>query len=318
MPSGIVYRQLDIFKFVLAIVVVIIHCGLQQVSTNVYNIFQMAVPYFFAMSGFLMYEKLQNLGEAYLNKYTIRILKLYCLWTLIYLPITIYTFISWEVSLAGGIYSFLKNFILVGENYMSWALWFLLALLVACLLLKLFMFKLKANFYLVLAISLLLALIGFLLEVFRDSGLGNLYFSVFFTTRNGFFHGFSYLMMGMLVARLQNRNILKMISWFLLPFLLIASSFLSMQTSWLVNHALCFVVTYSLVHCCMRKNEGLTLLRKLSIWIYLSHLWILFILIQMNVTSMAAQMILTPLIAFGVGCLLFRKQNPVIEKIIAP
>lgn len=318
MPTGIVYRQLDIFKFVLAIVVVIIHCGLQQVSTNVYNIFQMAVPFFFAMSGFLMYEKLQNLGEVYLNKYTIRILKLYCLWTLVYLPITIYTFISWKVSVTDGIYSFFKNFILVGENYMSWALWYMLALVVACLLLKLFMFKLKANFYLVLAISLLFALSGFLLEMFRDSGVGSLYFRVFFTTRNGIFHGFSYLMVGMLVARLQSRNALKMISWILLPFLLIASSFLSMQTSWLVNHALCFVVIYSLVHCHMRKDEGLPFLRKLSVWIYLSHLWILFILIQMNVTSMAVQMILTPLIAFGSGSLLFRKQNSVIEKIIAP
>lgn len=51
------FKSIDILRFVLALCVIAIHCGLQDICNNIYNLFQMAVPCFFVISGYMVDRK---------------------------------------------------------------------------------------------------------------------------------------------------------------------------------------------------------------------------------------------------------------------
>lgn len=53
-------------------------------------------------------------------------LKTYILWTIIYLPITIYGWKVYNLTITEGIINFIKNVIFRGENFYSWPLWYML------------------------------------------------------------------------------------------------------------------------------------------------------------------------------------------------
>lgn len=96
------YRILDLMKFVMAVVVIAIHIRPEVSFSNhsvkiiFEGIYSLAVPFFFMASGFLLFRKaripLEDVGKARILSYLKRMLKLYVVWTLIYLPLTIYGF----------------------------------------------------------------------------------------------------------------------------------------------------------------------------------------------------------------------------------
>ena len=114
------YNGFDIAKFIMAIFVVTLHAhpfsdisfGLNYIITN--GLTRVAVPYFFMVSGFLLFRKmsLYELDIAKIKRYLIHIFRLYVIWTIIYLPIIIYTGIlkPHKGFLSGGI-EILKNII---------------------------------------------------------------------------------------------------------------------------------------------------------------------------------------------------------------
>ena len=135
------YKGIDIMKFVMAIVVVAVHTRpemsfrssvLKQIFDGMYYI---AVPYFFMASGFLLFRKislpLTKEGEQRIQSYLARMCRLYLVWTVIYLPLTVYGFYIDGVPPLKAVAVFVRNLLLVGENYMSWPLWYLLALIIA-------------------------------------------------------------------------------------------------------------------------------------------------------------------------------------------
>lgn len=124
-----------------------------------------------------------------IKAYIKRICKLYLLWTLIYLPLSIYGFILVGMPILKSIAVFFRNILLIGENYMSWPLWYLLALIVAVGIIYLFL-KIRVSIYGIVVISVLMALIGLGLDYCKGNAvmqpITDLYFSVFQKTRNGF------------------------------------------------------------------------------------------------------------------------------------
>ena len=207
------FNSIDVFKLCMAFVVVAIHSNLEssinceyarQILELIYNI---AVPYFFMTSGFLLFRGQQfplNLnGRIRVHKYLYRIGKMYLIWTLCYLPFTIWGFITDDISAFNSVIIFIRNFLLVGENFYSWPLWYLLALIVAVMLILVCSFF-KLTRYHVLIISIIFFLLGIGIDYCNQNGLipqlMDLYFKLFKSTRNGFFIGFIYVVLGMQIA----------------------------------------------------------------------------------------------------------------------
>jgi hypothetical protein len=71
-------------------------------------------------------------------------MRLYVIWTAIYFPMTIYHFYQEGMSFLHQFAVFVRGFFLVGEQYNSWPLWYLLSTIYA-LVLILCMIKLKMN-----------------------------------------------------------------------------------------------------------------------------------------------------------------------------
>jgi surface polysaccharide O-acyltransferase-like enzyme len=226
------YKVLDIMKFVMAIVVVAIHTRPElsfssPIVVSLYEaVYAIAVPFFFMASGFLLFRKislpLNEEGEQRIKSYLKKICKLYLIWTGIYLPLTVYGFYQDGLSLLNSIAIFFRNILLIGENYMSWPLWYLLALIVAVgiiyVLLKL---KLSKNWVVVLGI--LMAIIGVALNYCKSNSIfqpvTDLYFSLFQKTRNGFFVGFLYVSLGMFCSKLDKASLWHILLIFLIGFI---------------------------------------------------------------------------------------------------
>ena len=95
--------SLDLCKFIMAFAVIAIHtdplvdCSNTAMSRIGYLFLSMAVPFFFLASGYLLAAKLlfPFSGQEDLSKirrYMTKILKMYLLWTLLYLPMALWHF----------------------------------------------------------------------------------------------------------------------------------------------------------------------------------------------------------------------------------
>ena len=97
----------------MALVVVAIHTTEWKLG----GLVRAAVPYFFIVSGYFLFRKLnghQKDDLKTIRRWIFRILKMYLIWTAIYLPFTIYGFIQDDLSLKQGIFVFGRNLLFVG------------------------------------------------------------------------------------------------------------------------------------------------------------------------------------------------------------
>lgn len=207
------YKVLDIMKFVMAIVVVAIHTcpemSLKSITLReiIEDIYSIAVPFFFMASGFLLFRKisfpLDRDGEIRILSYLKKIGRLYLVWTTIYLPLTIYGFWMDGIPFSKSVMIFFRNILLVGENFMSWPLWYLLALIVAVGMIYVLL-KLKLSKNWILAIGTFVAVMGVGLDYCNENAIlqpiTDLYFSAFLKTRNGIFVGFFFVALGMFLS----------------------------------------------------------------------------------------------------------------------
>ena len=131
------YNGLDIIKFIMAIFIVMLHSSfLSDVSYNLNYLFQsgitrIGVPFFFVASGFLLYRKVDvnNIDFLIVKKYVFHILRLYIIWTIIYLPIIIYSeILKDDRGIVCALISFVHKTVISG-SYIQ--LWFLQALIVS-------------------------------------------------------------------------------------------------------------------------------------------------------------------------------------------
>lgn len=209
-------KGFDVLKFILAYFVIANHCGLRDYSPMAFTFIELAVPCFFIMSGYLLESKLARPNiewGGYFDKYLKNLLRLYIKWTLIYLPFTIYGLYISEYNIALRIFSVIKGWLLIGENYMSWPLWYLLALIVAVWIIKI-LYMQKWSVEQITSVSLLLTLIGILLADIKpfDDELPiskklilKGYFFIFGNVRNGVFTGLGFVSVGMLLAKNKDR-----------------------------------------------------------------------------------------------------------------
>ena len=179
----------DLLKFILSLVVVWIHTG----TSELYGLVNVAVPIFFALSGFFLFGK--SAGEkhdcATVQNYLFKTLQLYLLWTFIYLPFAVIGFRMEATPLLKASAIWLRNVAFVGENYLSWPLWYLLGLLQAGLIIWMCE-KLHLPQWGYLLLAALLYGLPYLIPLNQISW----YTFIFKSTRNGLFIGFPYMVLG--------------------------------------------------------------------------------------------------------------------------
>lgn len=206
------YNSIDVIKVCMSILVVAIHTHPEYnfaeiVKELIRGVYTIAVPFFFIASGFLLWHKIANASiekqEEKLKKWISKTIRLYMVWTAIYLPFTIYGFWHDETSVAKSVLVFVRNVLLIGENYLSWPLWYLLGMLVAGCIIFLIInrgYKNKALYIVSFAFAICGALLNYCSQHHLLVNITDVYFKLFHTTRNGFFEGLPYITIGIAIA----------------------------------------------------------------------------------------------------------------------
>ena len=151
----------------MAYVVVAIH----TTTSAILGLRWVAVPFFFVISGFFLFRKMPLGREQELERirrWTLKSLKMYLIWTAIYLPFTVYGWWLDGLTWRQCILQFSRNLLFCGENYLSWPLWYLLGMVWAGT--AYYLFKLcRIPLWGVLAFSALLCALPYLFDRWPDS-----------------------------------------------------------------------------------------------------------------------------------------------------
>lgn len=215
-PKETRFQGIDIIKFIMAIFVVAVHSQLSLAThgflKNVLDIlFDTSVIYFFIASGYFIGSYFVYQNKCYTEKSFrkvkssfFKIAKMYLIWCAVYLPLSIFGEIYYGNGLIKSAVKIFRGLFFAGQNFYSYQLWYLLAFAVALALLLIFM-KLKIRYRYITVIAVILFLIGILLDYLHTSGYDsfvlNAYFAVFTNTKNGFFKGLFYLIIGISIYK---------------------------------------------------------------------------------------------------------------------
>ena len=329
---------IDIAKYVSALLVVCIHTFPFIDINETFNTYfiqtvcRMAVPFFFTISGYFFFRKLTNDEEEnkeLLKRYLFRLLKIYLIWTVIYLPYTIYNYVSAGTGWI-GIISYLRNFLLNGSYY---HLWFLPALMTG-MIIAYFLYQKKGMVFM-LKVSLILYFVGYLLNVFAPlwesipviSFLFRFFTVTITTSRNGFFFAPIFIGIGCLLAktkRLSGRfsQIALIISFALLVMELtlyiilgmmrdLTSMYLSLipTTYFLVNTLLTMKIPYKPTYRSMRED---------SLLIYTVHILFAVPLLALLPNAHIVVYFLTIALSQGFASLVvkYKKQFPILKELL--
>ena len=293
------YNGLDLFKFIMAVFVVILHAHpMQDISYNwdyaVSYGTRMRVPFFFMVSGFLLYRKmnLDALDMPKIKKYLGHVFRLYAIWTVIYLPIVVYGMLKSENSIYHEVLVFMRNTIMSG-SYMH--LWYLQAMMVAAILVSgLLYFKISARKICLItgalyAVALLgIAYYGIFDYFFPEGSLVYSFFhlmkKVFVTPRDGLFLAPIFFFLGAYFSRFNvviKYNKIVILGLFVCLMLeVMLGSFYGFN-----GRGDVYIMSLPLTVCLFLYAKNLTLddspiwlyLRKQSMHIFYIHPWFLFL-----------------------------------------
>lgn len=266
---------IDLIKFLMAILVVGIHT--QPFGFNIWLdrgfgiVTRLCVPYFFVASSYFFWIKPKN-AELYIK----RILKLYFIWSVIYLPFDLGLLRTMPVQ------NILERYLWSGNDHALWYLWGSVIGFLIVLSLSKFMSGKK-----VFLISVLFLIIGCmkstwspLLHSFTSFEIRDRLGSV-----NGLFYAFPYIALGMVIAGNQtNRKDEKISKYVLGLFLSFISLSLESLLFILYFHTASTVLWISVLPCTyylfmLSKNIYISfvsektalMLRKMSTLIYVGH-----------------------------------------------
>ncbi len=296
-----VYPMVDIAKFICAILVIGIHT--EPFAFNFLFdkgfglVTRLAVPFFFISSSYFLFTKWSSDHKFSVKPYINRIVTTYFIWSLIYLPFKIFSWIKSEVSLNNIVVSYIKD-IFINGTYAH--LWFLPSLIIGIVLVGLLLRFLEIKR--ILLISLIIFCIGIMFSTYLPvtkiilKGNIDIIQSVinYIGTRNGLFYAFPYVALGAWLS--INKSIIRkiamrkwVIGFFVSMFSLGAESIIAIFFIHSQATILWFSVipaTISLFGICLKSQSIKAIavtafLRKASILMYTSHY--LFIILFANI-----------------------------------
>lgn len=301
MEDRIRYRGIDVCKFVMALLVVWAHTRpLYRINDSldflIGNVLcRVTVPFFFVATGFLLEQQIRGGKDGrkeILRRYVRKVLELYLLWTVIYLPVIIWDkFVDSGDSLLRSTFTTVRDFIFVG-SYSH--LWYLLAVAVGVSLVY-FLRK-----YLGEGMTAAVLLVLFCMGLFTQSYFGlfekavsadgivwkgmTAVKKVMVTCRNGVFFGGIFIYMGTWMAgRDRKMSVWKAGMGFVVSFLLFSIEAGYLFQNGYVREQDMFLMQLPCVFFLMQSALGLSVkrdtifLRKMSMNIYYVHLYFKFV-----------------------------------------
>lgn len=242
------YNGINLIKYFMAICVIAIHMQpLLKINNNIIlnlydSIVKLAVPFFFIVTGFFIGKKIPNLNQFssdssnILKKNIQKFLRLYLIFTIIYMPLTIYEYITLDSSILDCLYYFLRGLIFVGEHYNSWALWYLLSAFYGLCVIY-FLHKKGIKIKNILYVGIFLFLIGlgvdYILRISTPIGLFKniqqiLHYIFGFNIDSGrIFTSVLYLSVGMLLSKMELKKLKKNYLVMLLIISIIVNTFIN-------------------------------------------------------------------------------------------
>lgn len=215
--NKVCYRGIDVMKFIMALFVVVLHTK-PFVNVNgrlnfltVSIVGRTAVPFFFAATGFLLEKQIgqQKKRREIIGPYIRKLLILYCIWTMVYLPIIIYDkIIVSDMPLTYNLLAAARDFFFTGSYSHLWYLPATAVGLVIVYVLREYAGERGCSIalFILFCMGLLTqSYFGLLLKIVSVDGLlwklMKLVKMVMVTCRNGIFFGSIFLYMGMWIAR---------------------------------------------------------------------------------------------------------------------
>lgn len=202
-------QLIDLSKFIMALAVVAIHCDVSSLDSLFCRYFTFVVPLFFVFSGYLMFMKYEEKGVDYILTFTKKILLMWCLWTLIYLPLTILEHIKIGSGIMSSISTIIQSTIFEGKNLMSPHMWYLHSLIVYSFLIWILL-KRGFSVELITGIGFFLAFTGYKFShiIMHDDNsttfkIVKLYYHIFITNR--LLHSLFYISIGLIIKKYQTR-----------------------------------------------------------------------------------------------------------------
>jgi len=286
------FTGIDILKFIMAIIVVSAHTHPFEGIDNyrlikIWNmIVNFAIPYFFMASGFFLFLKINKIADKLsqleqIKSYSKRIVELYIYWTIIYLPITIWGFANNDMIYYKDILMFLRGFFIVGENFYSWPLWYLLSMIYSLIVIYILISKDKKYNFIFVA-SIFIFIISILISFIIDNNsntkiLSNIHNVIKLVFHNGrIFSGMLYIMIGALFATSK----MKMSKSILFSFVLIGVIFQIFQYPFISSLAFVLlptVIFYFSINWSVTKFKSGYFFRKCSTVMYFMHMIVLFL-----------------------------------------
>lgn len=210
------FAAIDYFRIVLAIGVVALHLKpLSGINENIQyfigNVLtRLCVPCFFLITGFFIESKIDEPQKV--KKYILHIVQLYVVYTILYFPQVIFTYLQEGKSFLYIIFGYCRMFFFIGSAI---HLWYLVATVVAvCILYVVVRIQgggKSADIRLAI-VAILLYIIGvlgntYLLEWVQSQHYNVLwlYNILFSTTRNGIFFGFPFVATGYLISKYKKK-----------------------------------------------------------------------------------------------------------------
>lgn len=284
------YNSIDLCKFVMAIFVIAIHTnplsGIKnQHILNVYEcIVNCAVPFFFMASGYLLAINLtwpyhSEIDIKKIKKYLMKIIKLYLVWSVIYMPLAISDCINSGQSFFQGVYLYINRLIFVGDHYNSWILWYLLSTIYALIFIIMLMKKHISPYVVcIIGFAVFCISIGFdylvLYEIPFSFLLEILKKIVLHSVLNGrIFRGIFYLPCGMVLAQHKIKNRKSLIALFCLSFMIccMISNLLLKSILMVIYNVSLFIIVKDIE---WKDMKIYSILRKMSTSMYFIHLYI--------------------------------------------
>ena len=279
------FVRMDITMFFMAVVVVAIHtnplanCS-NQILLNIFDfISHCAVPFFFLRSGFFLGRKVNQAADtnnalAVIKKYLFRICRLYLIWTIVYFPLAIYGFYIHHTPLLKSVLLYVRGFFLIGEQYNSWILWYLLAMIYALGMIY-FLYKKAFSTTQIILISVILFALGMGIDYIAHYSGANHFicqlngFSKALGLQGRFFSSALFISTGFFLSTKKIPWIISISAFFLGLFLFMLSVFPPICI-FISSVALFSLCTKGINH----KTNFFFIIRKASIAIYFIHLWI--------------------------------------------
>lgn len=238
---------------------------------------------FFLFSGFLLGKRLNvdnilcgggNNAADQFKQYIMKLIKLYIIWTVVYFPLAFYCAIVNDSSLFDDIRYYFCGVFLVGENYHSWILWYLLSSIYALIFIS-FLLKKGCDIEEVFIISIIVYMFGSLVDWLayyqgEQYYLNQLHIFIQDYFKHGrIFIGMLYLTLGMCFSKYKLKRKISILMSVAGYFFIFAS----IQTS--IAIIICSAGLFGIA--CNLKMEKLkcsSFLRFMSTAMYFLHLWI--------------------------------------------